>query len=101
MKRLFLALAGILLPCLASAQTYDVVIEGGRVVDPETSLDAVRNIGITNGRIAAISSDALSGTRVISARGLIVAAGFIDLHQHGQDLESQRVKALDGVTTAL
>jgi N-acyl-D-aspartate/D-glutamate deacylase len=43
----------------------------------------------------------LTGRRVVSATGLVVAPGFIDLHQHGQDLASQRVKALDGVTTAL
>jgi N-acyl-D-aspartate/D-glutamate deacylase len=70
-------------------------------MDPETGLDAVRNIGIRDGKIVRISSDALSGRRVIHAAGLVVAPGFIDLHQHGQEMESQRVKALDGVTTAL
>jgi predicted amidohydrolase YtcJ len=83
------------------AQQYDVVLEGGHVMDPETGLDGVRNVGIANGRIARISSESLSGRRVIHATGLIVAPGFIDLHQHGQDLASERVKALDGVTTAL
>ncbi|MBV9480539.1 MAG: amidohydrolase family protein [Acidobacteria bacterium] len=86
---------------LLSAQQYDLVLEGGRVMDPETGLDAVRNVGIREGRILRISSEALSGRRVIHASGLVVAPGFIDLHQHGQDMESQRVKALDGVTTAL
>jgi N-acyl-D-aspartate/D-glutamate deacylase len=83
------------------AQQYDVVIEGGWVMDPETGLDATRNVGIRNGRIARISDEPLSGKRVVHAAGLVVAPGFIDLHQHGQDLESQRVKAFDGVTTAL
>src|SRR5262249_3285804 len=83
------------------AQSYDVVIVGGRVIDPETGLDAVRNIAIANGKIARISSDPLPAARTISASGLIVAPGFIDLHQHGQDVETQRLKALDGVTTAL
>jgi len=77
------------------------VLEGGRVMDPETGLDAVRNVGIRDGKIVRISSEALSGRRVIHAAGLVVAPGFIDLHQHGQEMESQRVKALDGVTTAL
>ena len=85
----------------ASAQQYDIVLEGGHVMDPETGVDAVRNVGIRDGRIARISPEALSGRHVVHAGGLIVAPGFIDLHQHGQDLESQRVKALDGVTTAL
>jgi len=86
---------------IVCAQQYDVVLEGGRVMDPETGLDAVRNVGIRDGKIVRISSEALSGRRVIHAGGLVVAPGFIDLHQHGQELESQRVKALDGVTTAL
>lgn len=86
---------------IVSAQQFDLVLEGGRVLDPETGLDAVRNVGIRDGKIVRISSEALSGRRVIRASGLVVAPGFIDLHQHGQDLASQRVKALDGVTTAL
>jgi N-acyl-D-aspartate/D-glutamate deacylase len=83
------------------AQSYDVVLAGGRVIDPETGLDAIRNVGISNGKIVRISPDPLQGRRTISAAGLVVAPGFIDLHQHGQDLESQRLKSLDGVTTAL
>jgi len=86
---------------IMQAQQYDLVIEGGRVMDPETGLDATRNVGIREGTIVRISSEALIGRRVIHASGLVVAPGFIDLHQHGQDLASQRVKALDGVTTAL
>lgn len=85
----------------AFAQQYDLVLEGGRVMDPESGLDATRNLGITNGRIARISSDPLVGKRVLSARSLVVAPGFIDLHQHGQGNDSGRVKAFDGVTTAL
>ena len=84
-----------------STQLYDVVLDGGRVMDPETGLDAVRNVGIRNGKIVRVSTDPMSGRRVISVSGLVVAPGFIDLHQHGQDLVSQRVKAFDGVTTAL
>src|SRR6202163_4405927 len=84
-----------------AAQQYDLVLEGGRVMDPETGLDAVRSVGIRDGKIVRISSEALSGRRVVHVSGLVVAPGFIDLHQHGQDLESQRVKAMDGVTTAL
>jgi hypothetical protein len=86
---------------LVAAQQYDLVLEGGRVMDPETGLDAVRNVGIRDGKIVRVSSEALSGRRMVHASGLVVAPGFIDLHQHGQDLVSQRVKALDGVTSAL
>src|SRR6202167_3453919 len=97
-------LVAVLLGCLTSnmaAQQYDLVLEGGRVMNPETGMDAVRNVGIRDGKIVRVSPEALSGRRVIRASGLVVAPGFIDLHQHGQDLASQRVKALDGVTTAL
>src|SRR5271166_4843446 len=86
---------------VAAAQEYDLVLDGGRVIDPETGLDGVRNVGIRDGKIARVASEALSGRRVIHAGGLVVAPGFIDLHEHWQNLESQRVKALDGVTTAL
>ncbi len=86
--------------CAQPAQ-YDIVIQGGRVIDPETGLDAVRNVGITGDRISAVSDKALEGARTIDAAGLVVAPGFIDLHQHGHDDASYRLKALDGVTMAL
>jgi N-acyl-D-aspartate/D-glutamate deacylase len=82
-------------------ETYDVVIADGRVMDPESGLDAVRNVGIRSGKIATISTEPLEGKLTIAARGLVVAPGFIDLHQHGQDAENYAVKAADGVTTAL
>jgi N-acyl-D-aspartate/D-glutamate deacylase len=85
----------------AFAEQYDIVIENGRVMDPETGLDATRNVGVANGKIARISAERLSGTRVLNAKGLVIAPGFIDLHQHAQDADSGRVKAFDGVTTAL
>ena len=101
MRKQIFSLALILLSTSLVAQQYDLVLEGGRVMDPETGLDAVRNVGILEGKIARISADPLTGRRVIRAAGLVVAPGFIDLHQHGQEPASQRVKAFDGVTTAL
>ena len=71
---------------IVSAQQYDLMLEGGRIIDPETGVDAVRNVGIRDGKIVRVSSEALSGRRVVHAGGLVVAPGFIDLHQHGQDL---------------
>lgn len=100
-KLIFLLFLLTISTTIVSAQQYDLVLAGGRVMDPETGLDAVRNVGIRDGKIARISTETLSGHRVIDASGLVVAPGFIDLHQHSQDLASQRVKALDGVTTAL
>jgi N-acyl-D-aspartate/D-glutamate deacylase len=101
MRSLIVCICFLMLSTFLAAQQFDLVLEGGRVMDPETGLDAVHNVGIRDGKIVRISSEALSGRRVIHADGLVVAPGFIDLHQHGQDMASQRVKALDGVTTAL
>src|SRR5438477_5720651 len=86
---------------LLFAQPYDLVLAGGRIMDPETNLDAVRNTGVTGNRIAAISASPLQGREVIDAAGLVVAPGFIDLHAHGQTAENYRLRAYDGVTTAL
>jgi N-acyl-D-aspartate/D-glutamate deacylase len=84
-----------------SAQPYDLAIRNGRVIDPESGLDAVRYLGISAGKIRAVSATPLDGRAAIDATGLVVAPGFIDLHSHGQDAENYRYKALDGVTTAL
>ena len=89
-------------PLISGAkETYDIVILNGRVIDPESQLNAVRNIGITGSTIKAITVNKLSGRTVIDAAGLTVSPGFIDLHQHGQNDENYRFKAMDGVTSAL
>jgi N-acyl-D-glutamate deacylase len=72
-------------------QTFDIVLVGGRVMDPESGMDAVRNVGIIAGRIAAISAQPLAGRTMVPAAGLVVAPGFIDLHAHGQGLRQQPV----------
>jgi N-acyl-D-aspartate/D-glutamate deacylase len=84
----------------AQAVDYDVVVRGGRVIDPESGLDAVRTLGIRNGKIAAISTQPLRGKRVIDAKGLVVAPGFVDLHRHGQTDSAYANAVRDGVTTA-
>ena len=84
-----------------STGPFDLVIANGRVMDPESNTDAVRAVGITGGIIRAVSERPLEGRVTIDARGLIVAPGFIDLHQHGQTPADYLRKAADGVTTAL
>ena len=74
-----------------ATSSYDLVVANGRVMDPESGLDAVRHVGITAGRIAAVSETPLAGTRVIDAANHVVAPGFIDLHEHGQQEESYRM----------
>ena len=85
----------------ACGADYDTVIQGGRVMDPESGLDSVVNIGILEGQVRAISGDNLDGNRVIDATGLIVAPGFVDLHRHGQSERAYRLQVQDGVTTGL
>ena len=62
---------------------FDVVINNGRVMDPETGFNAVRNVGIKDGRIVTITKSAISGARAIDASGHVVTAGFIDYEQQG------------------
>jgi N-acyl-D-aspartate/D-glutamate deacylase len=85
----------------AQQSSHDLVLQGGRVVDPESGLDAVRNVGIRDGKISEVSERPLRGAEVLDVEGLVVAPGFIDLHAHGQDLESSKLQAADGVTTQL
>jgi N-acyl-D-aspartate/D-glutamate deacylase len=99
---LFFALQVATLSAQSPANTvYDRVILGGHVMDPASNLDAVRNIGLLDGRIAVITTQAVRGRDTIDARGLVIAPGFIDIHAHGQTPETYRFYSLDGVTTSL
>ena len=101
MIRLFSAILLTLMSHVAVAQTYDIVIENGRVIDPETGSDAIRNIGIVADQIAAISEFPMEGDMIVDASNHVVAPGFIDLHAHGQNIGDYRMLAVQGVTTAL
>jgi N-acyl-D-aspartate/D-glutamate deacylase len=70
-------------------------------MDPESGLDAVRNVGIRDGKIMEITKHNLRGKETINARGMVVAPGFIDLHEHGQEPRNYEFQAHDGVTTSL
>lgn len=95
-----IALCAGVQPALA-APKLEIAINGGRVIDPETGLDAVRSIGIRDGRIVMISRRPLMANRRIDASGLVVAPGFIDVHSHAMTIPSAWMQAHDGVTTAL
>ncbi|MCG5215765.1 amidohydrolase family protein [Streptosporangium sp. KLBMP 9127] len=79
----------------------DLVLRGGRALDPETGLDAVADVGISAGVITAVSAEPLAGRRVLDVTGLAVAPGWIDLHSHSDTVAGHRLQALDGVTTVL
>ena len=93
--------AVLVLGCLAlrgAEASFDLVLRNGRVIDPESSLDAVREVGITDGVVRMLSTTPLAGKTVVDVKGLAIAPGFIDLHQHGMNPEDLALKAQDGVT---
>lgn len=101
---IFLILINLIILNRASSQSetvYDIVLSGGRVIDPETKMDTIKNVGIINNRIMQISSLPMKGKENINVAGLIVSPGFIDLHVHGRDNKVQEYQIHDGVTTAL
>jgi len=86
----------------AQAQDYDLVILSGRVMDPESGLDAVRNVGVNGGTIAAVTENAITGRDTIDATGHVVAPGFIDGHVHTTAIPlGQKAALRDGVTSAM
>jgi dihydroorotase len=84
----------------AFAATYDLIIKGGRVIDPSAGLDAIRDVAIAGGKIAAVEANiADSAAETIDARGRIVAPGLIDIHTHaGRGKDGPPMCLQDGVT---
>ncbi len=91
----------LLAACGQAPRLYDVAINNGRVIDPESRLDAVRSLGIRAGKIEAISETPLEASKVLDARELVVSPGFTNLHSHSVAEAGLRLELLDGVTTAL
>ena len=101
LKTLGVALLSVALSGSAYAQDYDLVINNGRVMDPETMYDAIANVGIRDGRIVTITRERITGEETINARGLVVAPGFIDTHFHATDPFATKLVVADGVTTGM
>lgn len=78
----------------------DIAILNGRVIDPESGLDAIRNLGIRGDRVVVVGTEPLDAAETIDARGLVVSPGFIDIHRHAHGDNSYRFAALDGITSA-
>jgi dihydroorotase len=85
---------------LAATKKYDLVIKGGRVIDPSRKLDAIRDVAIADGHIAAIDASIPAGAaETIDARGKLVVPGLIDIHTHATRVEDGPALCLsDGVT---
>jgi N-acyl-D-amino-acid deacylase len=102
MKRILITvLATVLFAGTAAAEDYDIVINNGRVMDPETMFDAVRNVGISNGKIATITKEAIKGKDTLDAIGHVVAPGFIDTHTHSSNKFNIKMSMMDGVTSGM
>lgn len=85
----------------SAEESFDLVITNGRVMDPETGLDAIRNVAIRDGRIVAVTEEAVTAAETIDASGLVVAPGFIDTHFHWTRPLGYKFALRDGVTTAM
>ncbi len=96
-----LLVLGLMIVVSAMAADYDLVINNGRVMDPETMYDAVANVGVKDGRIAVITKDKITGKETVDAKGLVVAPGFIDGHQHCIEPYAYRLMLRDGRTTIM
>jgi dihydroorotase len=85
---------------LVRAPKYDVIVKGGRVIDPSRKLNAVRDVAIANGRIAAIDGNIKAdAAATLDARGKLVVPGLIDIHTHAARTTDGPVLCLDdGVT---
>ncbi len=83
------------------AADFEVAILHGRVMDPESRLEAVRNVGIRNGKIEAVTSQPIKGRTAVDAKGWVVAPSFIDLHRREQIPENHRDQVMDGATSSL
>jgi N-acyl-D-glutamate deacylase len=100
-KHLIVTSLLLVLALPAMAADYDLVILNGRVIDPETMLDATLNVGVKDGTIGVITRNLIRGEESVDATGLVVAPGFVDAHYHAMDPMGSRMGLRQGITTGL
>lgn len=84
------------------AVDYDLLVRGGRVIDPAQRVDRLTDVAIRGGKIVAVRPDipAATASQVIDARGRLVVPGLIDIHLHARDAALPPSEILStGVTT--
>src|SRR5262252_3186273 len=84
----------------AAEEVYELVIKGGRIIDPSRRLDGVRDVAIARGRIVTVKANIPSGNATtINASGKLVVPGLIDIHTHAaRDAAGPSLCLADGVT---
>ena len=87
-------------PFLSLAQSYDMIVRGGRVIDPSLHFDDISDVAIAGGRIAAVANNLAAGAaQEIDAAGKLVMPGLLDVHAHyAQDAQGPHICLSDGVT---
>src|SRR5262245_4439078 len=69
------------------AQEFDLIIRGGRIADGTGNPLYSADVAIKNGRIAAVGKLSGAAKRVVDAKGMVIAPGFIDVHTHAEDID--------------
>ena len=72
----------LLFPALGFAQTYDIVLQGGHVIDPKNNINGVMDVAVRGGKVTAVGANLGGGKTTIDVKGLYVTPGLIDLHTH-------------------